>query len=130
MRIAHGFNTLEKILKGFLLFIGRFKSHKYTAKIRAVIAVLEQRNAEIHAHGVHKVQQRAGAFGEGEAQQTFVQNLGRIAAHKMPHMHLGQFIIREVNGFKTLAAQFLQHLGHIIAPVDLDAHQHPGLYRV
>jgi hypothetical protein len=45
-------------------------------------------------------------------------------------MYLGQLVVRKVNGFKTLVAQLAEHLRHIGAAIDLDAHQNPGLDRV
>ena len=48
----------------------------------------------------------------------------------MAQVQLGQFVVRKVAGTETGSPQIFQHGGHLVAVLDVDAHQHMGVDRV
>src|SRR4030095_16696571 len=82
-----------------------FESGEHAAEISAVVPVVEQADVPAATELLEKLRQRAWPFGKLEAAQTLVANLGRMAANHVPHVQLGELVVRQVYRLVTLRGE-------------------------
>src|SRR5450830_1582164 len=105
----------------FLLWY--LQADQNAADIAALIAVMEQADIPVGIHVAEKAHQCARAFREFKAVQQLVLCQSTLAADQMADVHLGQFIMGQVERGETLLPESLGDLGRFVSAGSLDANE-------
>ena len=103
------------------------QAHHDAAVVRALVAVVEQRDVPAWAHEAQKLQQGAGALGEFKAHQTFVLRQAGVPTDHVAQVLFGQFVVRQVQGFEALLVQAFGNLAALALALRAHAHKHVRL---
>ena len=87
------------------------------AVVRAVVAVVEEGDVPAALHVVEEVAQRAGAFGEFEADEAFVPHFVAAPAHHVADVDFGDFVFGKVGVGQAGGGEFRAMVRRSAAPV-------------
>src|SRR5260221_4810590 len=105
-------------------------AREHPAIVRAVIAIVEQRDVPGGAHRLQEAQQRTGALREFEAEHEFIGQSAADAADHETHVEFCGLVGTHVDDAVTGRAQPRQYRGGILlARVEPEAHEQPGALR-
>ena len=96
-----------------------------------MISIVKDADAPIGMERIHKPHQRTWPFRELKAVQQLLSWLLRLlrqtASHHVSQMHLGQFVVAEIQALISIAAQGGQQIRSVLDILDLNSHKNVGL---
>src|ERR1051326_2190738 len=114
---------LEEPFECLILIRRDFERRQNTAEIRAVVPVMEEADVPAAAKCVQKLKQRAGPLGELETAEAFAFDAARVSADHVTDVKFGEFVVREIGCFITLAEKVCLDASCVFPASDAQAHK-------
>src|SRR5882672_4105362 len=125
--ITQGLQMAQEILA---LGLRDLDAREHPAIVRAVIAIVEQRDVPRRAHGLQEAQQRTGTLREFEAEHEFIGQGAADAADHETHVEFCGLVGTHVDDAVTGRAQPRQYRGGILlARVQPKTHEQARTFR-
>src|SRR5258706_3030606 len=125
--IPQGLQMAQELLA---LGLRDLDAREHPAIVRAVIAIVEQRDVPRRAHGLQEAQQRTGTLRELEAEHEFIGQGAAHAADHETHVEFCGLVGTHVDDAVTGRAQPRQYRGGILlVRVEPEAHEQARTFR-